>query len=57
MDRLLLTPKLSTKREGQESPNLRKPRVPASAWSFVPSYFSHGYPFDAPSHSEPCTPA
>lgn len=25
-------------------------------WSFVPSYFSHGNPFEAPSHSEPCTP-
>jgi hypothetical protein len=57
MDRLPLIQPLSAIREGQEWPNLRKPRVPASAWFFVPSYFSHGYPFDAPSHSEPCTPA
>ncbi len=26
-----------------------------SAWSFMPSYFSNGTPFEAPSHSEPCT--
>ena len=57
MDRLPLIQPLSAIREGQEWPNLRKPRVPASAWFFVPSYFSHGYPFDAPSHSEPCAPA
>lgn len=55
MDRLL-TSRASVPSKGRrESARLLRTATLRTAWSFVPSYFSNGTPFEAPSHSEPCT--